>query len=127
TFVAGEVTDFAKEIYDIVLEAQLAGVAAATPGTALYDVDRACRQIIEDAGYGEYFVHSTGDGMGLGVEVGRSAAVSGKGCLEEDMTLSIEVGIYVPGKGGVGIEDTLIISSGVPKIITPSSKELRII
>src|SRR5699024_5961628 len=60
TFVAGEVTDFAKEIYDVVLEAQLAGVAAARPGTALYDVDRACRSIIEDAGFGEYFVHSTG-------------------------------------------------------------------
>lgn len=127
TFVAGEVTDFAKEIYDVVLEAQLAGVAAARPGTALYDVDRACRSIIEDAGFGEYFVHSTGHGIGLHVHEGPSAAVTGKGYLEENMTLTIEPGIYVPGKGGVRIEDTLIITSGAPKIITPMSKELRII
>src|SRR5699024_12319437 len=65
TFVAGEVTDFSTEIYDIVLEAQLAVVAAATPGTALYDVERACRQIIEDAGHGASFFHNTGHGNGL--------------------------------------------------------------
>ena len=127
TFVMGEVSEFSKQIYDVVLEAQLAGVDAATPGTALFDVDRACRQIIEDAGYGEYFVHSTGHGIGLHVHEGPSAAVTGKGHLEEGMTLTIEPGIYVPGKGGVRIEDTLIITSGAPKIITPSSKELRVI
>ena len=127
TFVMGEASDFAKHIYSIVLEAQLAGVAAATPGTALSDVDRACRQIIEDAGYGEYFVHSTGHGIGLHVHEGPSAAATGAGHLEENMTLTIEPGIYVPGKGGVRIEDTLIITSGTPKIITPSSKELRVL
>lgn len=127
TFVMGELTDFAKEIYNVVLKSQLAGVAAATPGTALVDVDRACREVIEDAGYGEYFVHSTGHGIGLHVHEGPSAASTGKGQLEENMTLTIEPGIYIPGKGGVRIEDTLIITSGAPKIITPSSKELRVI
>ena len=127
TFVMGKLTDFAKEIYNVVLKSQLAGVAAATPGTALVDVDRACREVIEDAGYGEYFVHSTGHGIGLHVHEGPSAASTGKGHLEENMTLTIEPGIYIPGKGGVRIEDTLIITSGAPKIITPSSKELRVI
>lgn len=127
TFVMGELTDFAKEIYNVVLKSQLAGVAAATPGTALVDVDRACREVIEEAGYGEYFVHSTGHGIGLHVHEGPSAASTGKGHLEENMTLTIEPGIYIPGKGGVRIEDTLIITSGAPKIITPSSKELRVI
>lgn len=127
TFVMGKLTDFAKEIYNVVLKSQLAGVAAATPGTALVDVDRACREVIEEAGYGEYFVHSTGHGIGLHVHEGPSAASTGKGHLEENMTLTIEPGIYIPGKGGVRIEDTLIITSGAPKIITPSSKELRVI
>lgn len=127
TFVMGELTDFAEEIYNVVLKSQLAGVAAATPGTALVDVDRACREVIEDAGYGEYFVHSTGHGIGLHVHEGPSAASTGKGHLEENMTLTIEPGIYIPGKGGVRIEDTLIITSGAPKIITPFSKELRVI
>lgn len=127
TFVMGELTDFAEEIYNVVLKSQLAGVAAATPGTALVDVDRACREVIEDAGYGEYFVHSTGHGIGLHVHEGPSAASTGKGHLEENMTLTIEPGIYIPGKGGVRIEDTLIITSGAPKTITPSSKELRVI
>ena len=127
TFVMGKLTDFAKEIYNVVLKSQLAGVAAATPGTALVDVDRACREVIEEAGYGEYFVHSTGHGIGLHVHEGPSAASTSKGHLEENMTLTIEPGIYIPGKGGVRIEDTLIITSGAPKIITPSSKELRVI
>ena len=127
TFVMGGLTDFAKEIYNVVLKSQLAGVAAATPGTALVDVDRACREVIEESGYGEYFVHSTGHGIGLHVHEGPSAASTGKGHLEENMTLTIEPGIYIPGKGGVRIEDTLIITSGAPKIITPSSKELRVI
>lgn len=127
TFVMGELTNFAEEIYNVVLKSQLAGVAAATPGTALVDVDRACREVIEDAGYGEYFVHSTGHGIGLHVHEGPSAASTGKGHLEENMTLTIEPGIYIPGKGGVRIEDTLIITSGAPKIITPSSKELRVV
>ncbi|WP_165242213.1 aminopeptidase P family protein [Corynebacterium lizhenjunii] len=127
TFVMGEVSDFAREIYETVLEAQLAGVAASTPGTALKDVDAACRDVIEKAGYGEYFVHSTGHGVGLDVHEGPWAATTGKGELAEGMTLTIEPGIYVPGRGGVRIEDTLIITAGAPKIITPISKELTII
>ena len=127
TLIAGHTTDFTKEIYDVVLRAQLAGVEAATPGTALVDVDAACRNIISDAGYGEFFVHSTGHGIGLDVHEAPSAAATATGVLEEGMTLTIEPGIYVPGKGGVRIEDTLIITSGAPEIITKVSKDLRIV
>lgn len=127
TFCIGEPSEFARGIYDVVLTAQKAGVAAATPGRALSDVDKACRDIIEEAGYGEYFVHSTGHGIGLDVHEGPAASRSGKGKLEENMTLTIEPGIYVPGKGGVRIEDSLIITSGAPKVITPSPKELIIL
>lgn len=127
TFCIGEPTDFNREIYEIVLEAQKAGVTAATAGRALADVDKVCRDIITDAGYGEYFVHSTGHGIGLDVHEGPAASKSGKGVLEENMTLTIEPGIYVPGKGGVRIEDTLIITSGAPKVITPAPKELTVL
>ncbi|MDO4929400.1 MAG: Xaa-Pro peptidase family protein [Corynebacterium sp.] len=127
TFIMGETTEFSKEIYDIVLEAQLAGVAAATPGTPLVDVDKACRDIITKAGYGEYFVHSTGHGIGLDVHEAPYAATTGKGELEPGMTLTIEPGIYVPGKGGVRIEDTLIITDGAPEIITTLPKDLQVL
>ncbi|WJZ02793.1 aminopeptidase P family protein [Corynebacterium freiburgense] len=127
TVIMDHTTDFTAEIYNIVLEAQLAGVAAATPGTSLVDIDRACRDIIETAGYGEYFVHSTGHGIGLDVHEAPWAAKTGKGELKPGMTLTIEPGIYVPGKGGVRIEDTLIITSGAPEIITKVSKDLLVV
>lgn len=120
-------TEFTKEIYDIVLKAQLAGVAAATPGTPLSEVDAACRSVIADAGYGEYFVHSTGHGIGLDVHEAPSAATGAKGVLEPGMTLTIEPGIYVPGKGGVRIEDTLIITDGAPVNITNLPKEATVV
>ena len=127
TLIVEHTTDFTKEIYDTVLQAQWAGVKAATPGTSLRDVDRACRDIIKAAGYGDYFVHSTGHGIGLDVHELPYAATTGTGELAEGMTLTIEPGIYVPGKGGVRIEDTLIITSGEPEIITKVSKELRVV
>ncbi|MDF5821940.1 aminopeptidase P family protein [Corynebacterium felinum] len=127
TVVVGEANAFSKEIYDIVLQAQLAGCAAAVPGAKLADVDKACRDVITNAGYGEYFVHSTGHGIGLDVHEAPWAAATGTGELEEHMTLTIEPGIYVPGKGGVRIEDTLIITSGRPENLTNLSKDLTIV
>ena len=100
---------------------------ASVPGASLVDVDAACRDIISEAGYGEYFVHSTGHGIGLDVHEGPSAAKTGTGELAEGMTLTIEPGIYVPGKGGVRIEDSLIITSGAPKIITAYPKDLQVL
>ena len=127
TFAVGEPNELSREIYDIVLRAQEAGVKAAVPGAKLVDVDAACRDIITEAGYGEYFVHSTGHGIGLDVHEGPAAAQTGKGELAEGMTLTIEPGIYVPGKCGVRIEDTLIITSGAPKIITAFPKDLQVL
>ncbi|AKE41315.1 metallopeptidase [Corynebacterium kutscheri] len=127
TVMVGQPNDFQREIYDVVLRAQSAGVAAATPGTPLVEVDRACRDIIEQAGYGDFFVHSTGHGIGLDVHEQPAAAVTGTGELAEHMTLTIEPGIYVPGKGGVRIEDTLIITNGKAQNLTDLPKELIII
>lgn len=127
TVMLGHATDFAREIYEIVHKAQLAGVDAAVPGAALVDVDRATRDIITQAGYGEYYVHSTGHGVGLEVHEAPAAAASASGELAENMTLTIEPGIYVPGKGGVRIEDTLIITGGAPEVITKVSKDLTVL
>lgn len=127
TLVVGEADGFQREIYDVVLRSQLAGVEAATVGTPLVEVDAVCREIIEAAGYGDYFTHSTGHGIGLDVHEGPSAAQTGTGSLTENMTLTIEPGIYVPGRGGVRIEDTLIIGSGGPKIITNAGKDLLVV
>ncbi|BAU95969.1 Xaa-Pro aminopeptidase [Corynebacterium suranareeae] len=127
TLVMGAAGEFESEIYDIVLRAQLAGVEAAYAGANLIDIDAACRKIIEDAGYGEYFVHSTGHGIGLEVHEAPSASKTSQGVLETGSTLTIEPGIYVPGKGGVRIEDTLIITSGAPEIITKVSKDLIVV
>lgn len=127
TFIMGEESDFTREIYDLVLRAQHAGVEAARPGATLVEVDAACRSIIEEAGYGEYFNHSTGHGIGLDVHEAPYAATTGKGELAPGMTLTIEPGVYVPGKGGVRIEDTLIITEGAPRIITTFPKDRRVI
>lgn len=127
TFAIGDPPARLREIYEVVLAAQLAGVKAAVPGAALVDVDKACRDIIDEAGYGEYFVHSTGHGIGLEVHEAPSAARTGRGELAEGMTLTIEPGIYIPGEGGVRIEDTLIITSGAPRVLTEWPKELMIL
>lgn len=127
TFMIGEPSEQQREIYELVRKAQLAGVVAATPGTALVDVDKACRDIIADGGYGDYFVHSTGHGLGLDVHEAPYAAKSGEGVLEVGMTLTIEPGIYVPGVGGVRIEDSLIITEGAPEIITIMGTDLKVL
>ena len=127
TFAIGEIGSLEREIYEVTLAAQLAGVKAAAPGTKLADVDKACRNVIEAAGYGEYFVHSTGHGVGLDVHEAPSAAKTGEGTLAEGMTLTIEPGIYIPGKAGVRIEDTLIITAAAPKVITDYTKDLTVL
>lgn len=126
-FAIGQPPAQLREIYHVVLEAQKAGVRAATPGTALKDVDAACRTVIDKAGYGEYFVHSTGHGVGLEVHEAPSATKTGTGSLRERMTLTIEPGIYLPGVGGVRIEDTLVITSGAPRVITEFPKDLIVL
>lgn len=127
TFAIGEIGALEREIYEVVLAAQLAGVKAAVPGAELAHVDKACRDVIAEAGYGEYFVHSTGHGVGLDVHEAPSAARTGTGVLAEGMTLTIEPGIYIPGKAGVRIEDTLIITAAAPEVITEYPKDLTVL
>lgn len=108
----------AREIYRVVDQAQAAGIAAARAGESLVEIDKVCRDIITRAGFGEYFVHSTGHGVGIEVHEMPFAAQTGSGTLAPKMTLTIEPGIYIPGVGGVRIEDTLIITDGDAEVIT---------
>lgn len=127
TVAVGEVSEELRHLYDIVHQAQAAGIAAARPGANSCVVDRAARQIIEDAGYGQYFGHGTGHGVGLEVhENPYTTLTADQGViLEAGMTLTVEPGIYVPGLGGVRLEDTLLITETGNERLTTLSKEFR--
>lgn len=127
TFAVGSPSEQLREIYEVTRSAQEAGVNVAVQGAKLVDVDATVRKIIQDAGYGEFFVHSTGHGVGLDVHESPYASTRGEGTLSAGMTLTIEPGIYLPGVGGVRIEDTLIITEGSPEIITQFPKDLRVL
>ncbi|MDO4928746.1 MAG: Xaa-Pro peptidase family protein [Corynebacterium sp.] len=124
TLAVGQPSEQLTEIYNVVLEAQLAGVEATEVGARLQDIDATCRDIISKAGYGEYFVHSTGHGVGLDVHEAPYAATTGQGELEVGNTLTIEPGIYIPGVGGVRIEDTLVVTASGTENLCPLPKQL---
>lgn len=118
-----------REIADTVYAAQKAGEAVLRPGVALRDVDAACRTLIDDAGFGEYFVHSTGHGVGLDVHESPRAAqtVDPSVVLVEGMTLTVEPGIYIPEQTGLRIENTYIITATGARSLNASPTELVIV
>jgi Xaa-Pro aminopeptidase len=127
TFVLGSAASWQREIYAIVAEAQAAGRAALAPGAAGRDVDAAARSVIEAAGYGEQFVHGLGHGVGLQIHEAPSVAATATGTLPCGAAVTVEPGIYLPGRGGVRIEDTLIVRDGDPDLLTRASKDLIIV
>lgn len=127
TVAIGEPSEQLREIYRVVQEAHAAGIAASVARQKAVDVDAVARSIIDAAGYGEYFTHSTGHGVGLEVHEAPSANTRSEEILAEGHTLTIEPGIYLPGVGGVRIEDTLVITAGRPEIITHGSTELQVL
>lgn len=127
TFVIDPLDKKHEEIYKVVLEAQLAGLEAAKPGVPGKDVDAAARKVIEDAGYGQYFGHGTGHGVGLAVHEGPSAGKKGETLLEPGMVITVEPGIYIPGFGGCRIEDLIVITESGKEILSGSPKELTVI
>ena len=110
TVFFGSVSDEQRRVYSVVLAANEAGRAAVRPGVPLRDIDRAARKVIEDAGYGKYFIHRTGHGIGL--EVHEPADV-GAACslpAQPGMVFSVEPGIYLPGRFGVRVEDLVAVT-----------------
>lgn len=110
TFLVGNVPDEMKRIYDVVREAQAVGIGKLKAGKSCREVDGAVRNYIEKKGYGEYFVHATGHG--IGVEVHESPIISPRSneILKSNMTVTVEPGIYVPELGGVRIEDDCLVT-----------------
>ena len=127
TVALGYATDEMKKVYDTVLQAQLAGIAATKAGVKGKDVDDAARQVIVDAGYGPYFCHSYGHSIGMECHEMPPCSPSGEAVMLENMVCSAEPGIYLPGKFGVRIEDVVIFKENGGENITHSPKNLIII
>ncbi|MGM9912061.1 M24 family metallopeptidase [Floccifex sp.] len=124
----GEPEPKIKEIYDVVLKAQLAGLAAIKEGAVASDVDAAARAVIEQAGYGEYFNHGLGHGLGIGEDgEGPTLNSQSKTILKNRMMMSCEPGVYVPGVGGIRIEDDVLIENGVGVPLNKTTKDYIIL
>ena len=127
TFHFGKPEKEFEKIHAIVLAAQEAAQQKARPGNTLGDVDEAARSVIEKNGYGEYFTHRTGHGLGIDVHEGESASSGVTAPLEPGMVFSIEPGIYLPGRFGVRIENLVAIRESGAEILHSYPRELQII
>nr|WP_263325756.1 Xaa-Pro peptidase family protein [Neobacillus sp. Marseille-Q6967] len=127
TVAVGQPDQKLKEIYEIVLEAQLRGMAGIKPGMTGKEADALTRDYITEKGYGDYFGHSTGHGIGLEVHEGPALSFRSDIVLEPGMIVTVEPGIYIPGLGGVRIEDDTIITKDHNEALTHSTKELIIL
>jgi nucleosome binding factor SPN SPT16 subunit len=124
TVVLGPAAGWQREIYDLVAAAQRAGCAALAPDVEVSHVDAAARTVIEDAGRGAEFVHGLGHGVGLEIHEAPALATTGTGVLAAGMTVTVEPGVYLEGRGGVRIEDTLLVRAGDPEVLTRTTKDL---
>ncbi|WP_433262633.1 M24 family metallopeptidase [Actinosynnema sp. CS-041913] len=127
TLVVGKVADWQRELYELVAASQAAGRKALAAGTAVSAVDAAARDVIEEAGYGEQFVHGLGHGVGLQIHEAPALSKAGDGTLLPGMAVTVEPGVYLAGKGGVRIEDTLVVRQGAPELLTLTTKELVVV
>jgi Xaa-Pro aminopeptidase len=112
TVVLGRPASWQRDLYQLVATAQQAGIAAAGPGAAVADVDAAARDVIAQGGYGEQFSHGLGHGIGLEIHEAPMLGHARPGRLADRVPITVEPGVYLPGRGGVRIEDTLVVRSG---------------
>lgn len=126
TFIVGDKLEEPKllEIYNIVKEAQALGIKKIKPGVKCSDIDKVCRNYIEQKGYGKYFSHSTGHGLGIEVHEAPSVSFISETILETGMVITVEPGIYIPDLGGVRIEDDILVTDNGYEILTKSKKDL---
>jgi Xaa-Pro dipeptidase len=127
TFALGEVDPELKRIYELVKAANAAAKAAARPGVACADVDAAARKVIADGGYGEYFIHRVGHGLGLEGHEDPSMHGRNETSLAPGMTFTVEPGIYLPGKGGVRIEDDVVVTADGCESLSTYPRDLQVI
>ena len=127
TVAIGHASDEMKHVYDTVLRAQLNAIAAVHDGVRCRDVDTAARSVIEQAGYGEYFGHSTGHSVGLEIHETPAFSPRSEDVARENMVITVEPGIYLPGKFGVRIEDMVRVTQKGCQDLTNAKKELIIL
>ena len=124
TFATGAPARDAVEVYELVLRAQVAALAAVRAGAELSAVDGVARDIIEAAGHGERFGHGLGHGVGLEVHEAPRLAQTASGALEAGNVVTVEPGVYLPGEFGVRIEDLVVVTDGEPEVLTGFTKDL---
>ncbi|GAA4944224.1 Xaa-Pro aminopeptidase [Nonomuraea thailandensis] len=124
TVSLGPPAGWQREVYDLVAAAQQAGRHALAPGARAGEVDEAARSVIEGAGHGGHFRHGLGHGVGLEIHEEPFLGPSRTGRLEDRVPITVEPGVYLPGRGGVRIEDTLVTREGGPELFTKTTKEL---
>jgi Xaa-Pro aminopeptidase/Xaa-Pro dipeptidase len=123
TFAMGKISLQANEAYEVVKESQKLGLSAVRPNIDCKDVDAACRKYIEEKNYGKYFIHSTGHGIGLEVHELPTVSYRSDTKLKENMTITVEPGIYIENKFGIRIEDSLIVKQR-PIVMHKFTKDL---
>ena len=127
TVFFGGATDEQKRVYDLVERANRAGREAVRPGIPLCEIDRAARKVIEDAGYGKYFIHRTGHGIGLETHEPADVSATSEVLAQPGMVFSVEPGIYLPGRFGVRVEDLVAVTEDGGETLNKLSKEFRVI
>ncbi|GAA5052931.1 Xaa-Pro aminopeptidase [Thermocatellispora tengchongensis] len=127
TVALGEPAAWQRELYDLVREAQRAGRHAVRPGASAHDVDAAARSVIAAAGHGEHFGHGLGHGVGLEIHEVPFLGPDKPGRMEDRVPITVEPGVYLPGRGGVRIEDTLVTRADRPELLTRTTKDLLVL
>ena len=123
TVWVGSAPQDARRTYEAVREAQQAAIEAVRPGIAVGEVDSAARKLLKKSGLGRYFTHSTGHGVGLEIHESPRVAKAERQVLQPGMVITIEPGVYFPGKWGVRIEDMVVVTAGGCEVLTPTRKE----
>jgi Xaa-Pro dipeptidase len=127
TFAVGEVDDEYRKIHKIVQESNAAGRAAGKPGVPCANVDKAARDVIEKAGYGEFFTHRTGHGIGMEGHEEPYMRGDNMQILEPGMAFTVEPGIYLPGRNGVRIEDNVVITETGADVLSDMPRKIRVV
>ena len=125
TFFLGEANDKLTEIYQVVLKANEHAIQACRPGISGEAIDAVAREVIASAGYGPFFIHGTGHGLGLDIHEEPYVRPGSKTIMEPGMIVTIEPGIYIEGLGGVRIEDVVLITEHGAEVLTKSPKHLK--
>jgi Xaa-Pro aminopeptidase len=127
TICIGRCSARQRQVYEVVLDAQRHAMEAIRPGVAAGEVDAAARQVIADAGYGEYFSHALGHGLGLSIHEAPRLGPKQELTLRAGMVTTVEPGIYLPGWGGVRIEDTVVVTNSGCEVLTPVTRDFLVI